>query len=346
MDDARLEKIALDAIAPDPDQPRNIPLTLDELQEQTEAGDHRARAIWRKLTNLATSILEVGLQQPISVYPVGEDGKYVIYDGHRRWLALTFLRQQGQVDDELVPCYVRPNPESEDDVLLNRLNVNIQREDFDVFELARGLKQVHDNLKANGGEVRLVREDGSIEVVTIEDGKPNRPNWEIWDVVERKMGIGRTRRYQIQAVLKLPPRVQRIAENAAIPESKLRYLIPIKDERILDVIVQEMAKKKMSNARIRRRIKELQRELAGPATVAMPKPIQIKSRIKPVKKLAREISMVQNVPAAISAKDPRTVAGYKELIPELQAAIKDLEAVLAKLELPKVVKLERTCLCI
>ena len=332
MDDARLEKITLDAIAPDPGQPRNVPLTLDELQAQTKAGDQRARAIWRKLTNLATSILEVGLQQPISVYPAGEEGQYVIYDGHRRWLALTFLHQQGRLDDRLVPCYVRPNPGSEDEALLNRLNVNIQREDFDVFELARGLKQVHDNLQANGSEVRLVREDGSIEVVTVEDGKPNRPNWGIWDVVERKIGIGRTRRYQIQAVLKLPPHIQRIAEQAGLTESKVRLLIPIKDERVLEAVIQEIAEKKMSNARIRSRIKELQQELAGPATVAMPKPIQIRSRIKPIQKLAREISMVQNVPAAISTKDPRTVAGYRELIPELQAAIEDLEAVLAKLE--------------
>jgi ParB/RepB/Spo0J family partition protein len=329
---AHLERIALEAIAPDPNQPRNIPLTLSELEEKTESGDHRARAIWHKLTSLATSILEVGLQQPISVYPAGENGRYVIYDGHRRWLALMLLHRQGQLADETVPCYVRFIPESEDEALLNRLNVNIQREDFNVFELARGLKHVHDNLQANGGEVRLVRKDGSIEVVQVEGGQPNGPDGGIWDLVEKKMGIGRSRRYQIQALLKLPPHVQRIAEEAGLPESKLRYLLPIKDERVLDTIIQELAAKKRSNAWIRKRIKELQQELANPATVAIPKPVQIKSSLKPIKKLAQEIGKVQNVPAAISTKDPRTVAGYKKLIPELQAAIEDLEAVLAKLE--------------
>jgi ParB/RepB/Spo0J family partition protein len=329
MDNARLEKIPLDAIIPDPDQPRNLPLSLEELVEKTESGDQRAKAIWDRLLDLATSILEVGLQQPISVYPAEEDGKYLIYDGHRRWLALMLLYQQGQIDDKSVPCYVRPNPEPEDDTLLSRLNVNIQREDLNVFELARSLKQVHDNLRANGGDVRLIREDGSIETIKVRAGENDDA---IWDVVERKIGVSRPRRYQIQAVLKLPPAIQRVAEEAGLPESKLRFLVPIRDERILERMAQEIIDKKLSNAEIVRRIKELQEELAGPSAVAMPKPVQIKSSIKPIKKLAEEIKMVQNVPAAISAKDPRTVAGYRKLIPELQSAIEDLETVLAELE--------------
>jgi ParB/RepB/Spo0J family partition protein len=329
MDNARLEKIPLDAIMPDPDQPRNLPLSLEELVEKTESGDQRAKAIWDRLLDLATSILEVGLQQPISVYPAAKNGKYLIYDGHRRWLALTLLYQQGQIDDKSILCYVRPNPESEDDTLLSRLNVNIQREDFNVFELARSLKQVHDNLQDNGGDVRLVREDGSVETIAIKAGETDDA---IWDVVERKMGIGRPRRYQIQAVLKLPPRIQRTAEEAGLSESKLRFLVPIRDERILERITQEIIEKRLPNTEIKRRIKELQDELTGPSAIAMPKPVQIRSSIKPITKLAEEIKMVHNVPAAISTKDPRTVAGYRKLIPELQSAIEDLETVLAKLE--------------
>lgn len=327
MDQARLEDIPLDVITPDPSQPRNLPLSLDELTQKTSAGDQRSLAIWNRLTDLATSILEVGLRQPISVYPAQED-KYVIYDGHRRWLALTLLYRQGQLESNLVPCYVRPDPATEDDVLLSRLNVNIQREDFNVFELARGMKQVHESLQAKGGDVRLVREDGSIETV---DVQPGAARDDVWNVVERKMGIARSRRYQIQAVLKLPERVQRIAEEAGLPESKLRYLLPIKDEGALETIIQELAERKMSNAELRRRIKELRPQAASSASVAIPKPVQIRSSIRPVKKLAQELAQVQNVPAAISAKDPRTVAGYKKLIPELEATITDLETVLEKL---------------
>ena len=84
-----------------------------------------------------------------------------------------------------------------------------------------------------------------------------------------------------------------------------------------------------------RKIRELQKELTDPSAVAMPKPVQIRSRIRPIKKLAAEIAMIPNIPAAISAKDPRTVAGYKELIPELKATIRDLETVLDKLDFLK-----------
>jgi ParB/RepB/Spo0J family partition protein len=328
MDQARLEDIRLDAIAPDPSQPRNLPLSLEELTQKTSEGDRRSLAIWNRLTDLATSIMEVGLRQPISVYPAQEDGKYIIYDGHRRWLALTLLYQQGHKEDNLAPCYVRPNPASEDEVLLSRLNVNIQREDFNVFELARGMKQVYENLQARGGDVRLVREDGSIETVEV---RPGEDKDAVWNVVERKMGIARSRRYQIQAVLKLPPRMQRIAEEAGLPESKLRYLLPLKDEGVLETIIQEMAGCKMSTAQLRRRIKELRHQAASSAFVAIPKPVQIRSSLKPLQKLAQELALVQNVPAAISAKDPRTVAGYRELLPELEATIADLEAVLDKL---------------
>jgi predicted transcriptional regulator len=212
--------------------------------------------------------------------------------------------------------------------LLSRLNVNIQRENFNVFELARGMKQVYKSLQARGGDVRLVREDGSIETVEVQPGAARD---EVWNVVERKMGIARSRRYQIQAVLKLPERIQRVAEEAGLPESKLRYLLPIKDEGTLETIIREMAERKMSTAELRRRIKELRRQATSSVSVAIPKPVQIRSSIRPVKKLAQELAQVQNVPAAISAKDPRTVAGYKKLIPELETTITDLETVLEKL---------------
>lgn len=63
----------------------------------------------------------------------------------------------------------------------------------------------------------------------------------------------------------------------------------------------------------------------------MPKPVQIRSRIKPIRQLAAEVAKIGNVPAAISEKDPRTVAQYRRLIPELKAAVEDLEGVLERL---------------
>jgi ParB/RepB/Spo0J family partition protein len=327
MVDVYLKEIPLDSIMPDPTQPRNL-AGLDELIEQVKSGDHHAKATWDTLLDLSTSILEVGLQQPIIVYPSGEPDRYIIYDGQRRWAAMTFLHRQGQGNGRIL-CYVRPTPKSDDDTLLGQLHTNIQREDFNVFELARSLQKVHSNLQANGGTVRLVRKDGGIETV---EAKPGEPDKVIWDIIEKKMGIGHSRRYQIQAVLKFPPRIQRIAEKAALRESRLRFLIRIKDEQILETIISEIVERNLSNAQIGRRVKELQEEFASLPVAAMPKPIQIRSAIKPIRTLAREVDAVKNAPAAISAKDPRTVKSYRKLIPELRSTIRDLETILTKLE--------------
>ena len=326
MPDTYLANIPLDAIVPDPTQPRSLP-SLSELTALVAQGDARAQAIWEKLLELATSILDVGLLQPLTVYPADEAGKYVLYDGQRRWMAFNLLHQRGQGNGAAL-CQVRDRPATDDDTLLGQLNINLQRADFNVFEMARGLQQVHESLKVNGGMVRLVRPDGSIEAVTL---PPDAPPDDIWRAVEAKVGIGRSRRYQIQAVLKLPARVQEIAEKAALPESRLRYLVPLKDEGVQIALAQELAERDLSNAEVKQRIQELLNAEASAPAGPMPKPNQIRSAIKPLRQLSKAIGTVQSVPGAISSKDPRTVAGYRKLLPELKASLRELEDVIAKL---------------
>lgn len=327
MTDFNLLDIPLDAITPDPNQPRNLFPSIEELTEQVNSGDQRAKEILEKLIELATSILEVGLQQPISVYQA-EENRYIILDGHRRWLAMKLLQRQGQGGDTIT-AYVRNAPQTDEEILLSQLNTNIQREDLNVFELARSSQKLKDHLKTNGGTVRLAREDGSIETIELQ---PDAADDEVWSIIEKKMGIGRPRRYQIQAVLKLPPQIQVMAEKGNLAESRLRYLIPLKDERVQEAILKEMLEKNLSNAEIKQRIKELQEGLTELPPMPMPKPMRIKSAIKPIGRLAKEFSGVKNVAAAVSAKDPRTVEHYRELIPELKLAIENLGFILKELQ--------------
>lgn len=326
-----LQKISIAAIRPDPEQPRMLDQTLGKLIERVKGGDRQAQAAWARLAALVTSILEVGLQQPIAVYPGEVEGEYVIFDGHRRWLAMSLL------GTERMMCYVCPKLEA-NDILLGRLNINIQREDLNVFELARSLQRVHDDLRVNGGMVRVVSEEGEIETLRLESGAASK---EVWGVIERKMGIGRPRRYQIQGVLKLPARIQVLAEGAGLPESRLRYLIPVQDETILETIIWEIVEQKLSNVAIKERIKELQLGFVSaiPQPIveerqfvsAMPKPMRIKSAIKPIRQLAMDLKGVHNVIGEVSAKDPRTVKSYQALLPELRAAAGDLAMVLETL---------------
>jgi ParB/RepB/Spo0J family partition protein len=327
MSELILQDISIDDIIPDPTQPRKLP-SLVELEKQAATGDLRCQSILDGLRGLANSIEDVGLEQPISVYPAEIPGKYIIYDGHRRWTAINMLHRQNKANS-MVRCQVRPKPKSDDDIVLGQLYINLQREEFNVFEIARGLARVYNNLKKNGGIVRLLREDGTTDVL---DLKPQADDEVIWKTVEQKMAISRPRRYQIQAVLKLPEDIQRKAEEAGLPESRLRYLIPITNIQILETIVLEMIELNLSNTEIKKRLKELEGDILGQSASAMPKPVQIRSALEPMVRLAKEISAVKNVPQAISIKDPRTVESYKKLIPDLENAAEDIQKVLEALK--------------
>lgn len=327
MNDLVLKEIPLHTISPDFDQPRHLVYSIDELLDKVKAGDQRFQSIWESLTSLANSILEVGLQQPITVYPSGEG--YTIYDGHRRWLAMQLLQRQGLGGDGTILCYVRSKPELEQEALLGQLSINTQREDFNVFELARSLRQVYTHLRTTGGSLRVLRDDGGIDTI---DLNHDTPDGDVWTAIERMIGISRSRRYQINAVLKLSPSIQELAEEAGIPESTLRYLIPIEDEQMQETIIEEILSKNLSNAEIRARIKSLQDRADEAPVAAMPKPIQIESALKPIHKLVKEVEMVKNVAGAVSEKDPRTVARYRETIPLLRSTLEDMEQLLKKLE--------------
>ena len=68
--DNEIKEIPLTDITPDINQPRSL-LPYNELVEQVESGNRRAEDIWKKLLELATSILEVGLEQPYYCVPFG-----------------------------------------------------------------------------------------------------------------------------------------------------------------------------------------------------------------------------------------------------------------------------------
>ncbi|MDX6647229.1 MAG: ParB family transcriptional regulator, chromosome partitioning protein [Miltoncostaeaceae bacterium] len=107
---AALAEIALDAIDPNPDQPRR---TVD------------AAAI----EALADSIRASGLVQPVTVRPAGEPGRYELIAGERRWRA---ARQAGL---DRIPALVREADERER--LELALIENLVREDLNAIEVAR-----------------------------------------------------------------------------------------------------------------------------------------------------------------------------------------------------------------
>ncbi len=114
---ARFREIPLDAIAPNPRQPR-------------EHFDEEA------LAELVTSIREVGLLQPVVVREAG-DGKYELIMGERRFRA---SREAGLT---AIPAIVR---ETSDDALLrDALLENIHRQQLNPLEEAAAYQQLLDD---------------------------------------------------------------------------------------------------------------------------------------------------------------------------------------------------------
>ena len=103
-----ISEIALDQIEANPNQPRREfdPSTLQEL---------------------ANSIREIGIVQPITLRQTGE-GKYQIVAGERRW------RASQMVGLQTIPAYIRTI--NDEKVMEMALVENIQREDLNAIDIA------------------------------------------------------------------------------------------------------------------------------------------------------------------------------------------------------------------
>jgi ParB family transcriptional regulator, chromosome partitioning protein len=119
------EEIAIAAITPNPRQPRGI------FDEDT-------------LAELASSITEVGLLQPVVVRPV-MPGHFELIMGERRW------RASQRAGLEHIPAIVRGT--SDDDMLREALMENLHREQLNPLEEAAAYQQLLDDFGATHEEL-------------------------------------------------------------------------------------------------------------------------------------------------------------------------------------------------
>lgn len=125
MDDVQTEgssvinEIAIDRISPNPDQPRNF---FDE----------------NALEELAMSIRELGIIQPLTLRKVASDS-YQIISGERRYRAAKLAGL------ETVPAYIRTATDTE--LTEMALIENIQREDLNAIEIALTFKKLIEQYK-------------------------------------------------------------------------------------------------------------------------------------------------------------------------------------------------------
>lgn len=113
---ARLKKIKVDAIRPNPENPRLI-----FRQEEMDS--------------LLISIRKYGVQVPITVYQ--EDDGFVLIDGERRW------RTSQKLNLPAIPAIVQSKP-TELQNLLMMFNIHSLREQWDYFTIANKLTRIID----------------------------------------------------------------------------------------------------------------------------------------------------------------------------------------------------------
>lgn len=141
------------------------------------------------LEDLAKSIKRYGVIQPIIVNK--KDNYYMIVAGERRWRASKIA---GLTE---IPCIVRDNDERKNREIA--LIENIQREDLNPIEKARGFKQLLD-------EYELTQQ-------------------ELADMV----GISRSALSNTVRLLNLDPRIMKLAEEGKLLECHCRSLMAIDD---------------------------------------------------------------------------------------------------------------------
>jgi ParB family transcriptional regulator, chromosome partitioning protein len=187
----QLLAIRLDAIRPDPNQPRQ---SFDD----------------DSLADLSESIRQDGVIQPIEVVEV-EPHRYMLVHGERRWRAAQLAGL------ETIPAIVRRRDYDDLTRFVRQLVENLQREDLNDVDRANGL--VH--LK------QLMETEAAGQVSNRKTWK----NKVTWPQVGERIGYSKQRINQLVQLLKLPPDIQEDVRAGRISERDTRVYHKVQPEQ-------------------------------------------------------------------------------------------------------------------
>jgi ParB family chromosome partitioning protein len=182
----QLLAVRVDAIDPDPDQPRST-FNEDALRE------------------LADSIRQDGVIQPIEVAQSAA-GRYLIVHGERRWRAAQLAGL------ETVPAVVRRRDYDDVTRFVRQIVENIQREDLNDVDRAAALLRLR----------KLMQEEID---ATPADQRPIGQTWGgkvTWAKVGGRLGYSRQRIHQLIQLLDLPDEIKDAVRDGALTERDTR----------------------------------------------------------------------------------------------------------------------------
>jgi len=235
------------------------------------------------LDQLADSIRQVGLVEPIVVRPDGKNN-YEVVVGERRYRAA----QQAGLDR--VPVIIRSY--TDDEVLQLNLIENIQREDLSAVEKAKVCQQLREQF-------------------------PNK--FPTWESVAQRIGVdGETLRHWLQT-LDLPKPVQRLIapkEVERVPKGKIDYQTAVRiaktvkqPEKQIEV-AKEFAQRQVSWRAAREILKEVAKKPEKPLQTIVRRVIEDAPIFLPFSKLhADAIARGRKTQTSRKSKDPRLRQG-------------------------------------
>ncbi len=192
-----LRDIPVTTVAPDPDQPRQLPAP-DQLIAMSDRGDEIAAALLAGLRELGASMREHGQIQPVIVYPDHDPSNPAIthrlLNGQRRWTAavLAGLPTVWAVEVEKPELVSR---------LMRQFEENERRAGFTDMERAWALASLQKALADEaGGEVP-------------------------WTVIEEQVAMSETRRKELMRLLRFEPEGQALIQRYNWGTWMLRPLI-------------------------------------------------------------------------------------------------------------------------
>lgn len=193
----RVADIELDQIRPNPYQPRKV---FDE----------------DKLDELAESVRQLGIIQPITVRSLG-NGKFELITGERR------LRAARRAGLKHIPAYLR---EADSETMLEMSLVeNVQREDLNPIDVAHGYQRLIE-------ECNLTQEQ-----------------------VAGKVGKNRATIANMLRLLKLPPRIQTSLRDGQLSIGHARALINVEEEEIQLQLFRQIEKKALSVRQVEEQVR-------------------------------------------------------------------------------------------
>jgi ParB family chromosome partitioning protein len=183
----QLLSVRLDAIHPDPGQPRQT-FPQDSLQELSE------------------SIKQDGVIQPIEVTEIAPE-QYMIVHGERRWRAAKLAGL------ETVPAVVRRSDYDALTRLVRQLVENIQREDLNDVDRAAGLLRLREVMQSE------------ISAAAERNDDANSAPWGktvSWAKVGNRLGYSRQRINQLIKLLDLPSEIREDVRSGRLSERETR----------------------------------------------------------------------------------------------------------------------------